>query len=477
MHREAHPVGAHEAAGELEQNHSYCAQRSQSGCCRSSKNGSPGDCECGCTDCDSALIAQPALAVPPESDTAGAIRYFARQPILNPHGKIFGYELLFRSGREADFRGDPNAATRSILDQSVTHGVDALANGRMAFVNCTREAILEEQVRVLPQGKTVLELLETLEPDEELLAGCSRLHRAGYRFALDDFTWSDSWASFLHLVDYIKVDIEQTDMTERMALMQNLRLHHCAARLIAERVETEEQFQQLRREGFELFQGYFFARPAIVENRTIPTNRLLHLDLLRALLEEPLDQNKLSELVKRDPALMLRLFRLVNSPLYGVRNEIHSIRIALQLVGDAVFRRMATLAVASEMVGGRPSELLLLAFHRARFCELVAEHRGLDATEQYVLGILSLVPALLNVSVESLVSHLPLSRPIQHALLGAENPERGTLNWLESYEHGKWVRSDELAGSFGLTPEILAKLYIESSQWARENMPCEESES
>lgn len=438
MNREAHPVGALEAAGEL--------------------------------------IAQQEVAALPVAGAEGATCHFARQPILNPLGKIYGYELLFRMGGEANFRGDPNAATRSILDQSAIHGLDALANGRTAFVNCTREAIVQEQVRVLPHGKTVLELLETLEPDAELLSACLQLHRVGYRFALDDFSWSDAWVPFLPLVDYIKVDIEQTDMTERMVLMQNLRLHGCAARLIAERVETEEQFQQLRREGFELFQGYFFARPAIVENRVIPTNRLLHLDLLRALLEDPLDQNKLSELVKRDPALMLRLFRLVNSPLYGVRNEVHSIRVALQLVGDAVFRRMATLAVASEMAGGQPSELLLLAFHRARFCEMVAEDRRQDATEQYLLGILSLVPALLNVSAESLVSHLPLRQPIQYALLGAENPERGTLSWLESYEHGNWKRCDELAVSFGLTPEIMAQRYLDSSQWAAENMPREEIE-
>ena len=438
MKSEAHPVGAHEAAGEL--------------------------------------IGRPGGGALPEDSGAGASSYFARQPILNPHGKIHGYELLFRAGREASFRGDHGKATQSILDQSAFYGIDALANGCTAFVNCTREAILEEQVQVLPRDKTVLELLETLDPDAALLASCLRLHRAGYRIALDDFSWSAAWIPFLLLVDYIKVDIERTDLAGRMELMENLRSHHCRARLIAERVETEEQFQQLRREGFELFQGYFFARPVIVENRMIPTNRLLHLDLLRALLEDPLDQNKLSELIKRDPALMLRLFRLVNSPLYGVRNEIHSIRTALQLVGDAVFRRMATLAVASEMAGGHPSELLQLAFHRARLCELAAEHSGLDATEQYVLGILSLVPALLHVSAESLVNHLPLRQPIQYALLGAENPERATLSWLEHYEHGEWARCDELADRLGTSPERMAQLYLESSQWARENMPRPESE-
>ncbi len=438
MKMEAHPVGAQEAAGELT---------------------APGR-----------------FPVIQEVPNPLANRYLARQPILDAHGKVHGYELLFRAGREASFRGDGVRATQNILDQTVVFGLDVLTNGHTAFVNCTREAILEEQVRVLPPDRTVLELLETLEPDAQLLTACQRLHRSGYRFALDDFTWSNSWQPFLPLVDYIKVDIEQMDVIARMELQGTLRIHHCSAAWIAERVETEEDFQQLRREGFGLFQGYFFSRPAIVENRAIPTNRMLHLELLRSLLEDPLDQNKLSDLVKRDPSLMLRLFRLVNSPLYGMRNEIHSIRMALQLVGDAVFRRMATLAVASEMLGDQPSELLQMAFHRARFCEIVATQRGLDAAEQYMLGMLSLVPALLHTSADIVVNHLPLRQPIRLALMGAKNPERGSLCWIECYEHGEWARCDALAEQLGISSEQMAALYLESLQWARENMPLEVQE-
>ena len=410
---------------------------------------------------------------PMKAEGRGETHYLARQPIMNAHGRVHAYELLFRAGHETSFRGDHGAATRSVLDQTVMHGLRALASGHTAFINCTRETILEEQVRVLPPQETVLELLETLEPDEELLAACLRLHKGGYRFALDDFAWSESWIPFLPLADYIKVDIEQLDVVARTELMAHLKTCNATTRLIAERIETEEDFHQLQREGFHLFQGYFFARPAIVENRTIPTNRMLHLDLLRSLLDEPLDQQKLSELLKRDPALMLRLFKLVNSPLYGLHNEIHSIQMALRLVGDAVFRRMATLAIAGEMLGNRPPELLQLAFHRARLCELAAHPLGLDATEQYLLGMLSMVPALLNSSMEATVNSLPLPVAIRHALLGASNPERGTLGWIECYEHGEWSQCDEIAARLGMDRRLLAQLYIDALQWAQENMPLE----
>ncbi len=402
-----------------------------------------------------------------------AMRYLARQPILDAHGKVHAYELLFRAGRESSFYGDHTMATRNVLDQTVFYGLQAITNGRLAFINCTREAIVEEQVRVLRPEETVLELLETLEPDAELLAACTRLHRDGYMFALDDFSWSESWIPFLALAAYVKVDIEQLDVVARTELIAHLQACKATPQLIAERIETEEDFHQLRREGFLLFQGYFFSRPVIVENRTIPTNRMLHLDLLRALLDEPLDQHNLSLLLKRDPALMLRLLKLVNSPIYGMRNEIHSIQMALQLVGDAAFRRMATLAIASEMLGNRPPELLQFAFHRARLCEIVANARGIDATEQYLVGILSLVPALLSVSMEVIVQHLPLSQSIRQALLGAKNPERATLCWMECHEHGEWAKCDLIANAMGVDPTVLARHYLDALQWAVENMPLQ----
>lgn len=407
-----------------------------------------------------------------------ATRYTARQPILDAHGQVYAYELLFRAGPEAEFRDAAQdggrAATRSVLDQISMRGLESLAGGHTVFVNCTRESLLEGHAKVLPSGRTTLEILETLEPDDALLAACVKLRSEGYRIALDDFRWSDAWRPFVALADYIKVDIARVELIERLELMKHLYEAKCQARLVAERVETKEDFDQCRIEGFTLFQGFFFSKPVLLENRAIPSNRHVHLELLRALLTDPLNQHDLGELVKKDPSLTLRLLRLANSPIYGVRNEIRSIQMALQLVGDGMFRRMATLAIAGEMLGEKPPELLQMAFQRAHFCELAAGPCGQDTTEQYLIGMLSLVPALLHASMESVVEQLPLRDAVRYALLGANNAERATLSWLESYERANWDQCDALSVQLGCEASYFSGLYLEAIDWARENMPLDE---
>ena len=283
-----------------------------------------------------------AISGEPAFEQAGSehSRYVARQPILDARGKVYGYELLFRAGPTQGFSGDGDLATQTMLDNTVLYGLEKLAGGMPAFVNCTQDALVNRLVEVLPAHTTVLEVLETLEPTEELLKACLALKHKGFRIALDDFVWAPEWEPFLAIADYVKVDISISGPNERARLIQRLRGR--ATHLLAERVETQAEFEQTRMEGFSLFQGFYFCHPMLIKNREIPTNRMIHLELLRALLHDPLDHLALSELVKRDPSLTYRLLRLVNSPVFGMRNEVRSIQAALGLVGDGLFRRMAT---------------------------------------------------------------------------------------------------------------------------------------
>jgi len=399
------------------------------------------------------------------------LRYMARQPILDARGKVHGYELLFRAGPGAGFSGDGEVATRTMLDNTVLYGLEKLTAGLPAFVNCTAEALIGRTVEVLPPHHTVLEVLETVAPTLELLEACLKLKRKGYRIALDDFIWGAEWEPFLELADYVKVDISVVGPKDRAALLARMR--GMPARMLAERVETQAEFEQTRLEGFTLFQGFYFCRPVLIKNREIPTNRMIHLELLRALLQDPLDHLALAELVKRDPSLTYRLLRLVNSPMFGMRNEIRSIQSALGLVGDGLFRRMATVAIASELNGGEPSELLRMTFQRGRFCELAAGRVGLNATEQYLLGILSLLPALLRAPMDSLAGFMPLREAALEALLGAHNLERRTLDWIEYYEQGNWEICDKASERMGLAETVLPELYAEAVLWAEANLDRE----
>lgn len=399
----------------------------------------------------------------------GSLRYVARQPIMDARGNVHGYELLFRSGPAAtEFHGDGDAATRTVLDNLVIFGLERLTGGHPVFVNCTEEAIISRLVLVLPPEHTVLEIVETLQPTGELLKACRELKERGFRLALDDFAWTPDWKPFLELADYVKVDLSITTTESRAELRR--RIGKRRAHLVAERVETQADLEQSKKEGFTLFQGYYFCRPKLLKNRSIPANKLVHLELLPALFEEPLHIRRIGDLVKRDASLTYRLLRMVNSPLFATRKEVTSIHGALVMVGEEVFRRVAMLAIASELRGDHPSELLRMAFLRGKFCELAAAAIRADATEQYLLGVLSLLPAMLGVAMEAVAASLPLRADVRQALLGENNKERLLLNWLENYELGEWARCDALAQSQHIAQSILPPLYAEAMLWADRTM-------
>jgi len=379
-------------------------------------------------------------------DLAGGLRYVARQPILDVRRRVHGYELLFRAGPEPAFRGDGDLATRTMLDNTVIFGIDQMTCGLPAFVNCTRESLTEQLVEVLPPSMTVLEILETLEPTQELIAACRKLKKAGYRFALDDFIWKPEKLPLVQLADYVKIDFAAT---KKEARREQLRLlSNTTVALVAEKVETEEEHKQAVDEGF------------------TPANRLIHIQVLELLQQDPLHLRQLAELVKRDASLTFRLLRLVNSPVCAIRQEIRSIETALVVVGEDSFRRIATLAIATELNSGQPAEILRMAFVRGRFCELAASLCNLNPTEQYLLGMFSLLPAMLRMPMADLAPALPLRESIRVALQGAATTERSLLHWLECYEQGDWVQCDAIVQSFALNQAEVLRSYRAAVVWA-----------
>jgi len=405
------------------------------------------------------------LAAAPAEVSAG-LRYVARQPILDIRGRVHAYELLFRAGPEAAFRGDGDMATRTMLDNTVMFGLEKLTGGLPAFVNCTRESLTDDLVHVLPPSMTVLEILESLEPTPDLVEACRKLKCAGFRLALDDFIWHERFEPLLQLADYIKVDFTLTGAVERKILLQKLR--GATVALLAEKVETQQEYWQACDEGFTLFQGYYFCRPTLLENRKVPANRLSQFEILQMMRSDTLDLRELTRLVKRDASLTYRLLRLVNSPMCAVRQEVKSIQSALLAVGEDSFRRIATLAITSELSANQPQEILRMAFVRGRFCELAAEKCGLDAMEQYLMGLVSLLPAMLRLPMEELTPALPLRNEIRMALEGAENPERGLLAWVEFHERADWEACDEVVQAHRLNQDQLMSCYAEAMVWAED---------
>jgi EAL and modified HD-GYP domain-containing signal transduction protein len=399
------------------------------------------------------------------ADNAGEVRYVARQPILDTLGRVHAYGLLFRDGSDSVFRGDGAIATRTILDDTVLFGLERYTNGLPAFISCSAETLTERLVKVLPPTKTALLIPASAQPTPQLVEACQELKALGFRLALDDYAWNPKLELLLQSADYICVNFSSLAGDERVKLRQQLSPISIAK--IAGNVQTQADYEQAAAAGFTFFQGDYLCHPVLMKDRKVPTNRFLNFELLRHLNREPVDLHKVSELVQRDPSLTYRLLRLVNSPFCALRQEVRSIESALLIIGESVFRRIATLAILSELNTGQPAEILHMALLRARFCALAAELCPLDPAEQYLLGLLSLLPAMLGLPMEALTPSLPLRAEIREALEGAANPERSLLAWLEFHERGDWAASDAISQANRLSAGQLIRCYADAVVWAR----------
>jgi c-di-GMP phosphodiesterase len=394
---------------------------------------------------------------------AGEMRYVARQPLMNLRGHVHGYDLLFRNAPEVVFRTGADIAARTMLDNAVIFGLEWLTNGLPAFVHCTAEALTEELVLVLSPQSTVLAIPGSLEVTPRVLESCRKLKARGFLLALDDFTWKAEDRPLAELADYIRLDFTELGRLER----QYLRNLQCPSpKMVAKAVDTQQDYRQACEQGFTLFQGVYFCHPVLLKKRKLPANRMLHFEIVRLLHHDPIDVRQISQLVLRDASLTYRLLRLVNSPVYAIHQEVRSVESAIIAVGENTFRRMVSLAVLSELNGDEPPEILHMALVRARFCELAASLCGMDTSEQYLLGMFSLVPAMLRLPMEELTPSLPLRAEICEALQGTPNPERRLLAWLESNERGDWRACDRIVQAHGLSHEQLIRCYAQSVVWA-----------
>ena len=292
-----------------------------------------------------------------------ATRFLARQPIFDARQQIHGYEILFRRGWENCFDGRVETATRQVLDNFLLFGVDTLARGGMAFLNCTREVLVDRTVTFLPPKCTVLEVLETIEPDAEVVAACADLKSRGYRIALDDFIPRDGMGPLIEMADYIKLDFRACGP----AMLHEIRkaLRGAKAALLAEKIESYNEFERARIDGYQYFQGFFFARPAVLSSREIPANAMNYVRLLAALSRSPLDLKEVERLVMAETSLCYRLLRLVNSAAFGVRREISSVRSALVMTGDEEFRKLVTVVLTATLGKQRSPALVLLSLASA----------------------------------------------------------------------------------------------------------------
>jgi c-di-GMP-related signal transduction protein len=394
-------------------------------------------------------------------------RFVARQPIFTKDEQVFGYELLFRDGLENYFRNsDLENASRNTLDSSMLIGLDVLCGNGRAFVNCTREVLLKDYITLLPSGQAVAEILETVPPDDLVIAACQRLKLGGYLIALDDYTANDPREPLTELADIIKVDLKRTDADERVELVKRHGPWKC--RMLAEKVETRQEFLEAKAAGFVYFQGYFFRRPEIVTTQDIPGNRINYVRMLQAVSRPELDAREIENLIKVEASLCYRLLRYMNSASFGFASEIHSIRHALSLLGEREIRRWVRLVATLAAGQQKSNELVFLALVRARFCELLSPKIRHGDSDLFLMGLLSLIDTILEIPMSLLLERVPLDHETKAVLLGGASRLRPLYQLMLAHESGEWQNSAALSRELNLTESESAEAYWQAMKWARE---------
>lgn len=397
---------------------------------------------------------------------ARTLRYVARQPIFDRDEKVFGYELLFRDGLENAFSGDTDEASRATLDRTLLMGLDVLCDGRRAFVNCTRDTLIKGLVTLLPSDSTVVEILETVSPDLDVISALRHLKEAGYMIALDDYVADDKRGALVDLADIIKVEMRLTTEAERAGMMKQQGLMHC--RMLAEKIETQEDFKRAKDLGFVYFQGYFFRRPEMMNTRDLPANRMNYLRMLQEVSRPDLDVPGLERLIKAEASVCYRLLRYLNSSIFGLKNEIHSVRHALAMLGERDVRRWVRLVAAVGAGQEKASDLVLSALVRGRFGELLSPLVAHGESDLFLLGLLSLIDAMLEMPMAEVLEKVPLDRETKAVLLGQPSALRPVYQLMLAHESGEWEAAAELGANLKLDAEEVAGYYWQAQQWARE---------
>lgn len=397
--------------------------------------------------------------------------FLGRQPILDRDQEIVGYELLFRAAEKnvAEIESYSRACASVIEGALSTFGIQDILGNKFGFINVHEGILLSEMLELLPTEQSVLELLEFIELDDQVIERCRELKGIGFRIALDDHQYDPVHSAFYDLVDIIKIDLLQTDPEKLPEIVRELRKY--PLKILAEKVETIEQFEACHKMGFDLFQGYFFERPVVLKRKRFDVSGLSMLKLLQQLINDaPL--NIIEQTFKENPALSYNLLRLVNSVGIGLREKIKTLRHAILMLGTGHLRRWIQLSLfAGNDTRGVNSPLLEMAAVRGRLMEVIvnmksgAKGGGEFAEEAFMTGILSLLDVLFENAMEEVISNLNLSEDVAQALLHRTGRLGELLALAECLEKADFDAAVPLMESCGVSLDDLLSAQLEAFNW------------
>jgi len=390
----------------------------------------------------------------------------ARQAIFDKDLNVYAYELLFRSDNQQiesgviDSFGD-EATARVINHTFMELGIERVIGNHLAFVNLTRNFILTDDPLPFAQDRVVLEILENIVVDDELITAIRKLVDQGYIIALDDFIFNESLRPLVQLAEIIKIDLlafSEQALKEQVTLLKQQNV-----KLLAEKVETQEQFQLCKKLDFDYFQGYFFSRPTIIEDKPIPESQLNLLSIIARLQDPNVKFEDIEQLISQDVGLTYKLLRLLNSAAIGLPRKIESIKQGLVILGLKAIKTWTTLIALNTMQTITP-ELISNTLIRAKMCEQLAPHYNCSAETGFLVGLFSNIDAMLAHPMDELLKSLPLNNDIKQALSSGLGNLGELLQIVIHYEQGLWDQVNTIQVSL----EQLGKLYVNATEWTIE---------
>ncbi|KAF7772975.1 hypothetical protein PMAN_b0625 [Pseudoalteromonas marina] len=404
-----------------------------------------------------------------ELNKVGKVSVFvARQAIFNRRQKVVAYELLFRDSPKNFFPdiAEGQATARLIMENQLNLGTRHITSGKKALINIGPESLELDLCAFLPCQDVVIELLESIEPTDTNYELCRELFHSNFNLALDDFVYKPQWDRFLKLVKLIKFDITITPLNDIHPIIKKLK-DHKQIKLLAEKIETQEEYEVAAGMGFDYFQGYFFAKPTMMKHNDIDYNYGLVVAIYAEIMSPNPDLTKIAALFELDAALAYKLLRLINSGVFPIQSKIASLKQALVYLGQERLKKFVSLIVTAHTAGKKPAELMQVCVVRARFCELIAKKVAKHQSgEAFLTGLFSLLDAILDQPMSLLVEKLPFQDDIKAALLEEKNTLYYILKVVKAYETGSWWALEQAVIFLNIQSDILPELYQKSVDWA-----------
>lgn len=397
--------------------------------------------------------------------------YAARQPILDVNKNLYAYELLFRDSINNVFPeidGD-EATSKMVKASKFNMGISEFTSNKPAFINFTLETLSQGYPEMLSNEEVVVEILETVKPGKKLLGLCKDLHSKGYSIALDDYEHQSVWAHFFPYIKIIKIDFQHSTLDDVKQVIEAIKdAPHIE--LLAEKVETYQEYEQAQQLGFKYFQGFFFAKPEMVKTKSLAPSQLAMAELLYETSKSDLDLASITSIFERDVSLSYKLLRYANSAIFKRRSEVSTIKQALVILGSGELKRFIGLMFAVSANPDKPTELIKLAMTRAKFCELVSQEMGsqFDKSIAFLTGLLSMIDAILDESIDVILDKLPLAAEIKEPLLTQKGTMADIIKLVELIEHAQWSKTNIVIEKLKLDKEKAPKYYNEALSWADE---------